>query len=648
MKHIRILTLVMQSFRGERARVTDFYHDRTEICGCNGIGKSRHFDAFLWLLFGKDSQGRKDYEIKTRIKGKVMHGVDVHVECTLDVDGQTIKLRRSLVEVWTKPTGQVDAVFSGNKTVCAINDVPKSITQYNKEVFSIIDENLFLMLTNPKYFASMPWQKQREQLMAMIGTVDDAEIARENLDLQDLLDRLSGKSLDDYRKEVLMKKRKIKEELAGIQPRIDQTYSLMPEEDRWDELEAKLTTEKAELEAICKEIAEEQKDCTAEDLQSKQSTIKAKMSNIEYFAKKDAQIKADKANGERKKIADTVASLRLDLQGQDSYAYTLRQQIASIKNILQNAEAEREELREKYRSLSKLTFSDYCPYCGQELPEKMKADGYEKFTSDVQQRKARMNEKGFHLKEQIDKMNAQLADAENNIKLSEASTKELEASIKRESEKLEDMPIVCPVVDLTENEEYIHLQKQLQSIQDKINGHRAAESPRLAELRQKKEETNVKIAYLNSRLHNRETIKQYKDAIETLNVKAKKLAEEIASYEKDECLINQFSLARTTEMENRISKMFGENVSFCFYDKTIDGNLVETCYPLVNGVPYNAANTAAKINAGLSIINALCKFYDVSAPIFIDNAESVNTINPDVVSQIIELKVTKDTKLIVK
>ena len=210
------------------------------------------------------------------------------------------------------------------------------------------------------------------------------------------------------------------------------------------------------------------------------------------------------------------------------------------------------------------------------------------------------------------------------------------------------MPIVMPVVDLTENEEYIQLQKQLRSIQSKINGHRAAESPHLSELKQKKEETNVNIAYLTSRLHNRETIKQYKNTIETLNVKAKKLTEEIASYEKDECLMNQVSLARTTEMENRISKIFGENVSFCFYDKTIDGNLVETCYPLVNGVPYNAANTAAKINAGLSIINALCKFYDVSAPIFIDNAESVNTINPDVVSQIIELKVTKDTKIIVK
>ena len=48
-----------------------------------------------------------------------------------------------------------------------------------------------------------------------------------------------------------------------------------------------------------------------------------------------------------------------------------------------------------------------------------------------------------------------------------------------------------------------------------------------------------------------------------------------------------------------------------------------------------------KINAGLIMINALCKYYNVYAPIFVDNAESVNRL-VDTKSQLIKLVVTEN------
>lgn len=59
------------------------------------------------------------------------------------------------------------------------------------------------------------------------------------------------------------------------------------------------------------------------------------------------------------------------------------------------------------------------------------------------------------------------------------------------------------------------------------------------------------------------------------------------------------------------------------------------------------ANTAGRINAGLDIINALCRFYNVSAPIFIDSRESVNNLIPTD-SQIINLVVSHDKEIVVK
>ncbi len=90
-----------------------------------------------------------------------------------------------------------------------------------------------------------------------------------------------------------------------------------------------------------------------------------------------------------------------------------------------------------------------------------------------------------------------------------------------------------------------------------------------------------------------------------------------------------------------------KHVTFKLFDYTIDGNEYETCVPLVNGIPFDVANTAGQVNAGLDIINALVGFHGVCAPIFIDSRESVNDIIPTG-SQIINLIVTKDKELIIK
>ena len=76
----------------------------------------------------------------------------------------------------------------------------------------------------------------------------------------------------------------------------------------------------------------------------------------------------------------------------------------------------------------------------------------------------------------------------------------------------------------------------------------------------------------------------------------------------------------------------------------INGGVEECCEALINGVPFGNANTASQINAGIDIINALSEYYQVSAPIFIDNRESVNKII-NCSSQIISLIVSHDKEL---
>ena len=99
-------------------------------------------------------------------------------------------------------------------------------------------------------------------------------------------------------------------------------------------------------------------------------------------------------------------------------------------------------------------------------------------------------------------------------------------------------------------------------------------------------------------------------------------------------------------VEQRINNMFAV-VRWKMFEKQINGGEVPTCEAMVNGVPFSDVNKADQINAGLDIINAICQYNNVYAPIFVDNAESVNNLLPTS-SQVIRLVVSNDNQLIIQ
>ena len=107
-----------------------------------------------------------------------------------------------------------------------------------------------------------------------------------------------------------------------------------------------------------------------------------------------------------------------------------------------------------------------------------------------------------------------------------------------------------------------------------------------------------------------------------------------------------FQKAKDEELLKRINGLF-QFVSFSFVSAQLNGGEKLTCVCTVNGTPYPDVNNAGKINAGLDIINAICNAKGVCAPIFVDNAESINEIKPTL-SQKILLYVSNDSSLTVK
>ncbi len=651
MRKVVLESITMRNFRGEKDRTTEFNYVETTIKGENGIGKSRHFDAFIWLLFGKDSQDRKDYNVKTIIDGKPLERVDTEVSGVINVDGEVIRLRRAYVEKWRKPRGQTEEVFDGHEHELHWNDVPLKVGEYNARISNIIDDSVFKMITNPMFFANMKWQDQRDVLFQLAGTITDQEVAAGNEDYIALLDKISGKSMADFKREIAARKRKLKDELNKIQPRIDQTHHLMPESSDFDALEKEVANLDKQLENIDKSITDKTTAIRQqyEGVQAKHRKVndmKSKLQSILNDAKMKAKESAFKANSERRELESEIKALESEISIEERTVKSLTSEVEKLESELKSKEEKTTELRNKWyeENAKEYTGDDSCNSCGQNLPESQIKDAKQAFADNKEQKLAQITQKGQELGAEAEQLKQDIIDVEKVRDNTCNSLEGKKTNLNTLQAKLNGLEVVEESeVNAGDLPEYVSLEKQIKELEETINENE--ETIDTTDLQNQKKAITEKRDAAKNELNNRDLIKKHTLEIENLKEKGKDLSQQIADVEREEHIMQSFTKARIDECEKRINRMF-KMTTFKLFDYTIDGNEIETCIPLVNGVPFGTANTAGQINSGIDIINTLVRFHNVSAPIFIDRRESVNSlINTD--SQIINLVVSKDKKLIV-
>lgn len=702
MRKVTLKSLTLVNFRGEKERTTRFNADVTTISGANGLGKSRHFDAFIWLLFGKDVADRKDYEIRSIVDGEPLHKAECSVTGVLDVDGEEITLKRSYCEDWVKPRKQVEAVFTGNHTECLWNETPVTVGEYSNRVHAIIDSVVFKMITNPAYFANMPWKAQREQLFMLGGQPTDMEIAANNPEVAKLLDAIKGKSLEDFRKEISFKKKNLKAALDKIAPKIEQTYKLMPEAEDWAKIEADLQATNGQI----KDLEQRITDCTAQiraqyegeqEKQKQVNELKRQRQQALFDAQAKARQAAFEANAARREAQMGVDAMQRE---SDSLQRELKMAQTELDNLMAKAEQltkEREQLLKDWYAENGYSFNDtpqakainasialetskeyqgetVCPHCGQPIPQADQERAREIFESAkdaaikelegklqeaaqaFKQRKGenlnKITAQGKRANEQIKEIEESIAQAKEALEKAKNRVAGAQAKMEDAKSKLASMPETAPgEVNPAMVPEIAALDKQIVEsealIATKVESSDADEVAKCKDAIEVLRKAGEAMALALSK---RDTISKLQSEIASLEDEGKKLSQQIAEIEAQEYAIVQFNRIKVEECEKRINSMF-HHVTFRLFDYTIEGKKMnepnETCIPLIDGVPYGSANTAGKINAGLDIINALCRFYGICAPIFIDNRESVNDIIP-MQSQIINLVVTTDSELTIK
>lgn len=655
MKKIIIKKLSLVNFKGIRNLTIDFNESVTTISGRNGLGKTTIFDAFTWLLFGKDSKERKQFGIKTYGKdGKTIPRLPHEVQGVLDVDGEKITLTRRFTEKWQKKHGTTIERMVGHEEERLYNDVPMSVDNWAEKIESICPEQVFKFITNPLYFSSQKADVQRAMLFRMAGEVTDEEVAKDNKNFQDLLTQMTGKTMEEFKREIAAKKKRIKADVDVLPERMDecqrQITAMECDKDgkpiNFNGLRAELEQKQTELSKVECQIADITK--AYNDKMGARLEKSRELGDINsQIIKREAEIKEEAYKGYREEL-----NKRQELHYQ---VEKLKGEIARFETEITNKQTElekcvkvREEMIAEWHEInnSKLLFDDkdfVCPTCRRHFDiddiEAKQREMTEHFNEEKKQKLEDNTSRGKTNSERMKAIEAEIKTLQSCIANNDVAIKEYASNplFNKELAEPDATPLMASDKELTE------LKDKADVLQSEIEAEAKDDMPDTGALASTKRGMLVDIDRIKAELAKEEYVKAAKDRLAELEKQLRIQSEELAQLEATEDTMMEFAKERVKLVEDKINSMF-TMVKFKMFDTQINGGVVETCEAVVDGVPYSTQNNAMIINIGIDIINAICRSENISAPIFVDNAESINSILPTP-SQLVRLVVTDDEQL---
>lgn len=640
---ITIKQIILQNFKGCKSDTYAFDGKNVTVCGANGSGKTTIFDAFTWLLFGKDSLDNAKFEIRPLdVDGKQIDNVEICVSATLEIDGREVELKKTQKQNWVKKRGSEHPVLQGNVNDYEIDGYPRSEKDYKEYINGIVSDDLFKMLTNPTYFPNMPWKEQRATIMKFASDVSDIELAEElyqgNAFAEELVSEIEkAPSTDDIKSKYQKSLSELKKKQIELPVRID------------EQSKNKVDIDVAELELLKNTLNEQIADVKSKIADTdKQFEGYQKLSDgiMELkFAESDLVRKANEENIKaRREIEDKISSKKFLVSKTQGTISETESDIDRTKRKIEISTNRLNELRKLYTETSNRVFDEnrlICSYCGQELPEEQKEQLRTKFEQAKKDELAEITNEGNMRKSDVEIEKETLRTLDIELLEHKKSLVMLNNAIADLEKQLSELPTS---IDISGAEEYKAIQSQIAEKEKAMLQMNNADDIR-QQLKVESEDLQSQLTEVEKRIAMSQRNIEIDERIEELQEEQRITAQKIADVEKMLYLLDEFIKYKLDKISDSINAMF-DVISFKLFDVQLNGGVKEVCEVTCGGVPFASLNNGHRIIAGLQIIKALQKLYGAYLPIFIDNAESVNDFNlPDMDCQIISLKVTEDREL---
>ncbi|MDY6065965.1 MAG: AAA family ATPase [Finegoldia sp.] len=639
---VELKKLTLKNFKGTKEKEVIF-SDKTNISGDNATGKTTIFDAYTWLLWGKDSYNRKDYEIKPYDENNnVIHNLESSVEGVFDIDGKETTFTRVYKEVWTKKRGSNTETFTGNTTDFYINEVPLKKKEYEDRISELVSEDEFNLLSNPRYFNEILDKKERRKiLLSLVKDVNIDDVKEANKELEDL--DLSNYTIEEIQAMAKSTCKKINDKLKEIPARIDELEATKTTED-FKKLEKDKEEIKKKINEIDKELAG--LSSVSEKLDNRYDLIVKYKKSIETIKDDFEKYKKEKARGyeeEAQDIKQKESVINFEIDNSKSRIKNLESVKEHYTERVKDVEEEIQNLRKKYLELYNRKFdgSLNCPTCGKEFDPDKKEEILKHFNLDKSKKLEACKAEAESLKTGAENTKEKISDYDNEISDLKAKIENLSNSKMNNQKSLKDLQVKIDEINNLEmtqedKEKIKAFEGEIAKTEAEISDVNKIDTSSILD---QKDSYNDKLESINKELSKKGLNAELDKKIAQYMEDEKELSKQFEEKQRDLYLCDEYIRTYTNLVSDKINNLF-TYIEFKLFDIQINGGIQETAEATYKGVPYGSLNSAAKINAGLDVIKSLSRHYDKQIPVFVDNAESINDI-AETNSQLITLSVSK-------
>lgn len=655
---IHFKTLTLKNFKGILGEKTiNFCDTVTSIYGANHTGKTTVIDAILWVLFDKNSENASVFGIDTKDENNnVIPKLEHCVKLTLSVDGVERTLEKVRKDVWSKPRGQKEEVLTGHTTNYFVNGNKYTQTEYKAEMANILSEALFKCITNPMFFPALPPTEQRMLLEQMVGETNFVDVVSTKEEWALLEKYIENGDVEKFRENLAYKIKGIKEELKLIPSRISEHQAELVELQSKDYDFPILERRIAEIEKGLQHYDDMLADASKGSDEKYKSKMAVRKQIQAYEAERDSIIdKINKENRESEQLHESVISSIEDaIAKQRKNIRDANVDAQSNERRKELLEKQKVDFRTRWQQVEDETFqwdeaNEVCPTCHQRLPQEDIDTLRERLQGNFNESKAKKQELLDIEAESIAKKQNEIEEERKRCATDKQEAEERIVHLEKELEKAKG--IQPEKKDYTTDSRVVEFTSLIKGEEDKLQQleqeeDNTTQQEAINRIKEQKQGQQQLRDQLRDQLQVKLQIERKEKRIAELTTEQQTLSQQLTGLEQQDNAAMKLVQFYIEELEKKVNKMF-DIVKFTMFEHHLNGNIKTKCECTMHGTPYQDLSNSEKINAGIDIINAMCRHRNAFAPIIIDNAESITDILPTASQQIRLVVSAQDKELTV-